>query len=258
MRDRLVAIGTLAGAAVLETVRRKDLYVVWFLALFMLGAGGVMGALGVRGLDIFLRDVALTVVNLLSLILCVWLAARQMPEEASRRTLFPLLARPIRRADLLIGKWLAVWLLSIGALLVLAGIAAAELALFGVRLPPILWQYLVLRSLSFAVIAALTIALSLVLTAPATVTVSLLLAWGGPWLGDALVTLHAQAPSLRPGIVLLYYLLPHLDLFDLSKKTAFAWPPVAMGVVATVAAYGALYTAIFLGLAAIRFRRMAL
>ncbi|MBI3912190.1 MAG: ABC transporter permease [Armatimonadetes bacterium] len=259
MRRRCIAIGTLAWAAMLETARRKDVYVVWFLSLFMLGAGSVFALMGVRGLEIFLRDLALTVVNLLSLIVCVWLAARQVPEEISRRTLFPLLARPIRRSDVLLGKWLAVWVMATGALLVLAGIAAGELALFGVPVPRIFWQYLILRTFSFAVIAALVVALSLVTTPAATVTLSLLLTIGATYFAGTLTLVYHQAASwTRPLLVAVYYLVPHLDLFDLSKKTAFGWPPIPAWVLTTLALYGAAYTAVFLGLAHLRFRRIAL
>src|SRR5437763_987661 len=118
MRERLTHVTVVTWATLVETVRRKDLYVVWILAVFGLVGGSVLASVGVRGVETFLRDIALTVVNFLSTAICIWLAARQMPEELSRRTLFPLLARPVRRLDVLLGKFLAVWLLASGALLV--------------------------------------------------------------------------------------------------------------------------------------------
>src|ERR1051326_3858581 len=121
MGERLVHIQVLTSSTLVETVRRKDLYVVWMLAVFGLITGRVLGSMADRGAETLLRDLSLTVVNFLSMAICIWLAARQVPEELSRRTLFPLLARPVRRFDVLLGKFLAVWLLSCGALVVLAG-----------------------------------------------------------------------------------------------------------------------------------------
>ncbi len=76
MRERALHIAVITGATLRETVRRKDLYVVWLLALFGLGAGGALASIGVRGVETFLRDITLTVVNVLSLSICIWLAAR--------------------------------------------------------------------------------------------------------------------------------------------------------------------------------------
>lgn len=258
MSERAVHVGVLTWSSLIETVRRKDLFVVWMLSVFSMGAGAVLASTGVRGIETFLRDVTLTVINFLSTAVCIWLAARQMPEELSRRTLFPLLARPIRRADVLLGKFLAVWLLSTVALLVLAGTGWLALLLFKAAIGPIFWQYLLLRALSFGPIAAMTMALSLLLSGPATVVLSGLLTLGGSMFARSL----AESIRSTDGVgalpmKLLYFLLPHLDLFDLSQKAAYNYPPVQAWVLGAMTLYAVAYVAVFLGLGEIRFRRMA-
>lgn len=258
MRERAIHISVLTWASLVETVRRKDLYVVWMLALFGVGGGSYLASLGVRGVETFLRDIVLTLVNLLSTLVCVWLAARQIPEELSRRTLFPLLARPVRRMDVLVGKFLAVWALSAFALLVLAGIAWVCLALFHAAIGPIFWQYVILRIFSFGPIAGLTMALSLVMSGPAAVVLSGLLTLFGTLFARSLEeAVRAAGPVLQLPLKLFYFALPHLDLFDLSQKTAYNYPPVAAWVLPAMALYALAYAAIFLGLGELRFRRMA-
>jgi ABC-type transport system involved in multi-copper enzyme maturation permease subunit len=258
MRERLVHVSVLTRATLVETVRRKDLYVVWILALFGLGAGSALSMIGVRGIETFLRDITLTVVNFLSLAICIWLAARQMPEEMVRRTLFPLLARPVRRFDVLLGKFLAVWLLSCGALLVLAAIAWGALTMFHAGIGPIFWQYLYLRMLSFGPVAALTMALSLVLSPAATVVLSGLLVMFGTLFARILAEAIRHAPGLvAMPLKVLYFLLPHLDLFDLSQRTAYNYPPIQAWVLGALLLYAAGYAIVFLGLGELRFRRMA-
>jgi ABC-type transport system involved in multi-copper enzyme maturation permease subunit len=258
MSERFTHIGVLTRAAVTEAVRRKDLYVVWLLALFGLAAGGVMGNAGVRGLETFLRDVTLTVVNVLSTAICVWLAARQIPEELNRRTLFPLLARPVRRIDVLIAKFLAVWLLSCLALLVLAAVAWVNLALFRATIGPIFWQYLALRMLSFGPIAAMTIALSLVISPAACVMISgMLTLFGTVFARNLAEAIHQASPAAQLPLKTLYFALPHLDLFDLSQRAAYNYPPIAGWVLGAMLLYALAYVAVFLGLGDLRFRRMA-
>jgi ABC-type transport system involved in multi-copper enzyme maturation permease subunit len=258
MKERLVHVSVLTRSALVESIRRKDLYVVWMLAVCGLIGGSILASSGVRGTETFLRDIALTVVNFLSTAVCIWLAARQIPEELSRRTLFPLLARPVRRFDVLLAKFLAVWLLASFALVVLAGIAWGSLAVSRAAIGPIFWQYLFLRALSFGPIAAMTMALSLVLTAPATVILSGLLTLCGTMFARTLAdAVRGAAPPLQAPLKALYFALPHLDLFDLSQRAAYNYPPVQAWVLAVLVLYAAAYAAVFLGLGELRFRRMA-
>lgn len=258
MKERLVHIQVLTWATLVETVRRKDLYVVWMLAIFGMGAGAMLAGSGVRGIETFLRDITLSVINALSTVICIWLAARQLPEEFSRRTLFPLLARPVQRFDVLLGKFVAVWLLSTGALIVLSAIAWLNLALFKAAIGPIFWQFIALRALSFGPIAAMTIALSLVLTPAATVVLSGLLTFSATVFARSLATTVDGLTGVSQWVMkALYFLLPHLDLFDLSQRTAYNYPPIQLWVVGALTLYSLVYVMIFLGLGELRFRRMA-
>jgi ABC-type transport system involved in multi-copper enzyme maturation permease subunit len=227
MRERAVHVGVVAWAALVETIRRKDLYVVWMLAVFGLAGGAVLASMGVRGIETFLRDITLTVVNFLSIAICIWLAARQIPEELTRRTLFPLLARPVRRFDVLLGKFVATWLLSVFALIVLALVAWLTLMMFRAQIGPIFFQWVYLRALSFAPIAAMTMAMSLVLSSAATVVLSGLLTVFGTMFGRSMAeSVRAAEGAAQVPLKLIYFVLPHLDLFDLSQKTAYNYPPV--------------------------------
>jgi ABC-type transport system involved in multi-copper enzyme maturation permease subunit len=258
MGERCVHIRVLTWSAILETVRRKDLWVVALLAVFGVGAGSALAAVGVRGIETFLRNIVLSVVNFLSVAVCIWLAARQMPEELSRRTLFPLLARPVRRFDVLAAKFLAVWILSAGSLLLLASIAWIALGVYHAGIGPIFWQYLLVRALSFGPIAALTIALSLVLTPAAAVVVTGLLTTC--WVFFARTVAEAvehASPLAQAPLKLLYFTLPHLDLFDLSALASYNYPPVQAWVVGVLAVYAVAYALVFLALGELRFRRMA-
>lgn len=258
MKERLVHIQVLTWATLVETVRRKDLYVVWMLAIFGMGAGVILARSGVQGIETFLRDITLSVINALSTLICIWLAARQLPEEFSRRTLFPLLARPVQRFDVLLGKFVAVWLLSTGALIVLSGIAWLNLALFKAAIGPIFWQFIVLRALSFGPIAAMTIALSLALTPAATVVLSTLLTFSATVFARSLAASIEGMSGISQALLKgLYFLLPHLDLFDLSQRAAYNYPPLQLWVVGALTLYALAYVMIFLGLGELRFRRMA-
>jgi ABC-type transport system involved in multi-copper enzyme maturation permease subunit len=225
----------------------------------MIVAASIVGTFGVKGLEMFLKDVTLTVINLLSVLLAVLFSARLMPEEIDRRTVYPLLARPISRADLLIGKFMGAYLLSLVSLMLFAAIGWGALTFYGLSVGAIFWQYLLLRALSLALICALSLTLSLCMTHGATVTISLLLILGAATFSQTVLLLDGGMRTVARFFLRgSYYVLPHLDLFDLSKKVSYGWPPISATAISTLAIYAVLYVLLFLGLGVLRFQRRAL
>jgi hypothetical protein len=91
-----------------------------------------------------------------------------------------------------------------------------------------------------AIFTALAILLSLFLSAMATAGISVILYFGTNWFG-------ADMPG--------YIILPHPELFDIKEKIVHTWDIVPLWVISFLAAYAVIYTAIFLSLAYLSFRR---
>ncbi len=98
-----------ARAALLDMVRRKDLAVagLFLLALLVFLAAARASGIENPATGTFLLNMGMDLVAMVAQVLTLVLAARQFPEEMENRTLYPLLARPVRRAEVLVGKWLA-------------------------------------------------------------------------------------------------------------------------------------------------------
>jgi ABC-type transport system involved in multi-copper enzyme maturation permease subunit len=247
----------LVVAGSLETIRRKDIYVVLVLTGLMVAGAWAFGFFGVSGLEVFIRDVTFTSIGLFSTILTVILAARQIPEEVQRRTIYPLMARPITRWQLLTGKWLAASLAAVCGFLLLAGTGCALLAAFGIGVGPILWQYVVLKSLGILWLSAMTVGLSVYLTQGANVVLCLILAFGsGAFTRLTLLVAAKAGPAAL--VDLLYGLLPHYDFFDLGRKVTYAWPPIPAWVISALAVYAVIGGLLWLFVGWLRFRKAAL
>ncbi len=259
LRRKLVIWGALAQAAMLESIRRKDLYVAVILSILMIGAASLVGRFGVAGLEIFLKSVTLTVINVLSAILAVVFAARQVPEEVSRRTIYPLLARPISRMDLILGKFLGSCLLAALSLTIFSAIGWGALTLYGLHLGSIFWQYLILRFFVLILLCAMTVTLSVFMTPQATVTVALLVAIGSQAFSQSVLLMDKTLTGggqwfLRSA----YFMLPELNLFDLSAKVSHGWKPISLWVIGALLLYALLHSGVCLILAGLRFRKVAL
>jgi len=259
MRSRLRAVSAVAALAILDALRRKDLYVMAILCGLMIAAGRVFAVVGLWGLETVIKDLTFSAVSLCSILLCILLATRQVPEEISRRTLYPLLARPIGRGEMLFGKFLGTLVMSWAALLLASGVALISLASLHCPLGPVVVQYVVLRGFALAPIAALSICLSLYLTPSAAVLVSVLLTLGASTFARASTLVGGDAGPIPAAALRAFdWLMPRMDLFDLGTKAAFDWGPVPAWVIGDLALYALLYTLLPLAAAVLRFRRLAL
>jgi len=249
----------IAYVAILESFRRKDPYVVLILGFALVLGAALFNQFGIEGLEKFVKDVALTVTNVLCVVICVVAAARQLPSEIANRTLYPLLAKPVSRTTVLLGKYLGVGLMS-SAVVVMFWVELQILFLvFGISSGVIFFQALYLRILSMWLIAAVVVALSLFLTHGANVTVSLLLTLAMSTFANTVLAVHSELHGAAQRLAeVLYWVAPHLELFDLSKKVIHEWPAIPVAALAVLTAYAVVYAAMFLALGCWRFRRIAL
>jgi ABC-type transport system involved in multi-copper enzyme maturation permease subunit len=259
IKRKLIIWKALAYASILESVRRKDIYVAVILCVLLFGAATTIGSFGVQGLEIFFKDVALTIIGLLSTVIAILFSARQIAEEVSRRTVYPLLARPISRGDLLIGKFLGAYALSVFAMLLFAGVCALCLALYKIPLGLIFLQYLLLRTFALGVLCALTIMLSLFMTPQATTTIALLIAVGSSTFASTIKLLYPGTEGAKQNLLAaVYYIVPQLNLFDMSKKVSYGWSAAPAWSIGFLFVYAAAYCALFLFIGTLRFKRQAL
>lgn len=250
----------LARGVVLESVRRKDLWVVAILGVIIMLSAGALGFFGFEGLESFAKDLATTVVGMFSTILAVLTACRLVPDEIRNRTLYPLIARPISRFDLLLGKYFGAVIVTSIAFLILCALTALSLTVFHVHFEVIFLQYVVAKLLGLCVVCAVSLSLSLFMTPNAAATMSCILAFGSTMLVRALTMAYEGAsPALQPVFKVLNAVLPQFGLFDFGSRAANSnWGPVPLWVIGILAAYAIVYSGCMLALAWSKFRRQAI
>jgi len=254
-------ISTIARIVVLEMIRRKDVYVMFFLTAvitLLLGSVNIFGEVGIAR---YLKEVCLTLVWLFSVIIAIVSTARQLPAERENRTIFPLLAKPVSRWQLLLGKFCGCWL---ACLLSLALFYSFFIFLSGTRegIWPLLsyLQAFWLHCLFCAVVVALSLLGSVVFSAvSANVTITTTLVVFILLLGRHLHRIATRIQDLRGRLLeVIYFAIPHLEWFDIRDLIIHNWPPLDLLTVVLDTAYAALFSAIFLVLAWLRFRRQPL
>ena len=250
-------IRALAFVSVLELYRRKDLIVVVVLSQVILLPFLFVTPFGVSGAGRYVNELALLLVWLFSAAIGLGVSARLFPPEFESRTIYPLLAKPVGRGTILLGKYAGALAASLSALAVFY---LAYGLLVGVRqgvwFPLTLLQAFVLHVGFLVVVTALGVLGSLLLTPSANLTLCGLVTVGMLAFGQRLPELAAAQP--RPGkwvLEALHWVGPHLEFFDLRQRLVHGWPGVGWGVCAAALAYALGYAAVCLALAGWAFRR---
>jgi len=251
-------IFAVAGIVIKELYRRKDFYVLFILtALICL----IMASINIFNDDKiirYLKEICLLLIWVSSLVIAITTTARQIPAERENRTLLPLLAKPLTRSQLILGKFWGCWL-ACGLALICFYVFFGALAASREHQWPVLnyFQAAVLHWFMLGVVVALALLGSLVFAAPSSNSTIIFVAVAGILLvGRHLNQVALSLPEPSQSIVYsVYFAIPHLELFDLRDLIIHDWPLIAWKFFGLVICYALAYAAFFLLAACLVFRR---
>jgi ABC-type transport system involved in multi-copper enzyme maturation permease subunit len=237
-----------------ESVRDKVLYNLVFFAVLLIGASLLLGQL-TAGQDVkIIKDLGLAATSIFGLFIAVFIGIGLVWKEVERRSIYSLLAKPIRRGELILGKFLGLVLTLAVNLAVMAAALYAVLAIMAWNTPPELakvWE-------APALDPALLVAIGLIFLQLTLITAIALFfsTFSSPLLSAALtfglyVIGHFDADLRNFGQVVespvaawiarvLYYLLPNLAPFDVKAQVVHG-QAIAPGFALLNAAYAIVY-----------------
>ena len=254
-------IFALAGVVIKELYRRKDFYVLFVLtAVITLLMGSVSFFHDIRVVR-FVKEGALLLIWISALVIAIATTARQIPAERENRTIFPLLAKPVTRGQVILGKFAGCWLACGLALIVFYlffGVVSGSREHYW----PLLnfCQALWLQWVMLGIVVAFVLLGSIVFAAPSSnATISFIVVLGILLLGRHLNQVALQQPEPLCSIVYgLYYLIPHLEWYDVRDLIIYDQNLVGWLDCALATLYAAIYMALVLFSAWLVFRRKAL
>lgn len=255
------SIFAIANVVLKEMYRRKDFYVLFVLtALITL----LMGSINIFNDDKivrYLKEICLLLIWISSLVIAITTAARQIPAERESRTIFPLLAKPVSRNEMILGKFLGCWL-ACGLVLVVFYLFFVVMSGAREHIWPLVAysQALLFHWMFLGIVIGMVLFGSLVFTAVSSnATICFIIIVGIMLLGGHLNQLAGRMQGVSATITAaVYYIIPHLEFYDLRDwiihdRGIVAWGPWFLAI-----GYGVIYSGIFLALACVAFRRKAL
>jgi len=254
------AILAIMSTMIRELIRRKDFYVLLIFLLALMAVLACQNFFQIEGISRYIRDFGYTLVMFFSFVIAVTFTAKQIPSEIESKTIYPLLAKPVSRHVVILGKFCGGAAVSIIAFMLFFGVYGIFYAFGGAGKSLILFgQGFVFGILFLCLTTALVVFFSNFMTMSANVTISFILyllvnSFSTPLRNTVLLTKgFASAVS---GVI--YYLLPHFDFFDLRIRITHAWDPLPAWVVISVTVYTVFYCAILLYFAGVIFGRKKL
>ncbi len=254
----MTRIRTIAFVVWLEMLRRKDAYVLLILMGAMLSLLVSLDIFGLGGLVRYVMDIGLLMAWLLAWLLAVNVGARELPQEETRRTIYPLLAKPITRFELVVGKWLGAWSIVSAATLsfyvLLIGVVAAK----GGHIDIVTFmQAFLLHCAAIAVMVGMAVFFSTRLNHDAAATLSYVVTAASLVLVPRIPAFVAKAGSALEGLglMMVYHLVPHFEIFDMRRRLVHNFGPAEWHIFCFSLLYGTALCLLFILLAWLAYRR---
>lgn len=257
------SIWRIAKITVAEARRRRVVHAVIILVIVILLSMTFFSYLSPQEQSRMIISSGLTAITVFGILLAIFIAAFLVPHEIETRTIYAILAKPVRRFEFVLGKYL-------GALIVLGVITAVMTAVlvvvlvvqsrlvpstpesaFNANLSAVIFAA-IMNYCALAVLTALIILISTIASTTMTV-ISAFIIWT---VGSMQSTFHDLADkaygAAKVLLLLIYYVVPKLENFDFRQEASNFMPiSVVSGWDAVLHGIG--YTIVVLLLAAVFF-----
>jgi len=241
-----------------EAVRDRVLYNLVFFALLMIAASVAVGQISIGIEQTVIVSLGLSAISVIGLLISVFLGVALVSKEMDKRTLYALLAKPVRRSEFLLGKF--------GGLVLTLAVNTAAMAL-GLLLTMLYVKHSLERSDAVVLVAvyfillklALIVALALLFSCFTTPLLSILFTAGlyvaGLYVQELRnLPIAVMSPAMSAFTGWLSYLLPNFENFDVMAMAAHG-RAIPGTLILQNTLYTVVYCAIVLTTAAVVFSR---
>lgn len=253
-----------------EGIRNRAMYGISIIALLMLVVNVLISQMIMRDVGKVAVDIALSTVSFSGLLLVFFVGINLMAKDLDRKTIYMVLARPISRAQYMVGKFLGMVGLIVASNVILGAFASASLFMLSRMYPAYFqrfsWPMVVLALIFIALMLILLSALSFLFASfSSTSFISLVLTIISYLIGNSINDVKAlvEAPKdvgIDPSpitvklVQVAYYMFPNLSFFDIKTQAAHGLA-ISPAYICWTATYGLVYTSLVIAIACVVFNK---
>ncbi len=254
-RQRITNVLTVTLLTIEQEIRRQLLYAIAFFGFIYLFAVATLHFFGLSFQERLYFDMALTGLGWFQVILAIVLSINSMAQEIEKKTIYPLLSRPITRAQYVVGKFLGVtfflvivWLLFTSEIIITYIWVKREALISGTNQ---YWMYV--APLSYKIVAAtfllllksmitslVVFILSLFVTPPVNFSLTILFFTLAEMSMAYLKVIRESLGNVATLFKVMKFILPYFDFFNIRGAVVFQ-ERVTPGYIAFVVLYGIVY-----------------
>ena len=248
-------IGAIAGITFKEAKRDRILYLLFFFAAVGIVASRVLAVLTVGDRIKIIKDVGLASISIFGILMAILIGTGLVYKEIDKKTIYTLLAKPLHRAEFILGKFLG---LVLTLFVMTAAMTVIFLAIVYAHTLKVETGLLVAVVYIFIELVLIT-AVAILFSSFSTPILSSLFALGFTLIGHLSWGLELILKKMQPGtgrslVRALSMILPDLENFNFKTEVVHGLP-IPPGIPLSAFFYGVFYTAFILGLAVLIFRR---
>jgi len=243
-------VGAIAANGFREVIRDRILYFIGFFALLMIIALRLLPQVSAGPDEKILLDLSLGGIGLISAVVAIFVGTGLINKEIEKRSVLVLIAKPITRAELMIGKHLGLSAVLIVLVIVMGIIGFGLLSFSGIPYP----IGAIALSLVYLIIElSLLVAVALLFGVFTSSILATLLSFGVYLVGNFSRNL-SENPNIKALTEALYVVLPDLSRLNFRNEAVYGLLPNATELLSS-AAYGIVYTILLLAVATLIFSR---
>ena len=232
-----------------EAVRDRVLYNLVAFAVIMITSALLFGEISIGIEKLILINIGLSSISVFGLLIAIFLGIGLVYKEMDKRSLYPLLSKPIRRWQFIVGKFLGLNLtLLVNTLLMSAGLWTALFYLTRKFVPEDIYIFtgIYFIVLELFLVTALCLFFSCFSTPVLSAVFTFLIYFVGTTASDLRAFGQMSAsPVLKNLSYLLYYLLPNFSNFAVAGTVSHGLP-VALPVILLNTLYALAYSTLLL------------
>lgn len=245
----------IARNTIREALRERIALVAVVFGLGMVVASQILAPLALGEARKIVTDFGLAGSSLLATLLAITLGTSLLHKELERRTIYSVMAKPVRRTEFLIGKFLGLWSTGAALLVVTTLLTVAVLTVTYRSTPWVLGGSLALTLVEIGIVTAFVVFFSSFTTPGLAAFFTMTSLVAGHFAEDLLYFgTHGAGPALEIATTAAYWALPHLTVFNARGLVVHgtAVPPER---ILFAVSYGLLYMGALLTAASAIFER---
>ncbi len=238
-----------------ESIRDKVLVTLIIFAVLVMGSARIIQPLALGEEAKVIKDLGLSAITLFCVLISILVGGRIVYKEVEKRTIYIMLAKPVRRWEFILGKYLGLMTVLVVSLVVMTVAFYAILLILGMGVQLYLLLAVLATLCELAILTAVAVLFSTFST-PITGAVFTFAVYFVGHMTRDLKLLAAMSPSavVKAVSYFLYFVLPNLSNFNIRAEVVYG-APLDPSALLLSALYALVYTATLLLISVAIFNR---